>query len=38
MNRMRERAELFEEQIYNRTKAVFEYFRLPFDGGGLQPS
>jgi hypothetical protein len=22
-----------ERQIYNRTKAVFEYFNLPFDAG-----
>lgn len=31
MNLMCERAEMFEERIYDRTKAVFEYFGLPFD-------
>jgi hypothetical protein len=31
MNLMCERAEMFERGIYDRTKAVFEYFNLPFD-------
>lgn len=31
MNLMCERAEMFEERIYGRTKQVFEYFGLPFD-------
>ena len=31
MNLMCERAGMFEERIYDRTKAVFEYFGLPFD-------
>ena len=33
MNQMCERAEMTERGIYDRTKAVFEYFGLPFDGG-----
>ena len=33
MNEMFERAGMSERQIYNRTKAVFEYFNLPFDVG-----
>jgi hypothetical protein len=33
MNEMCERAGMSERQIYNRTKAVFEYFNLPFDAG-----
>ena len=33
MNLMCERAEMFERGIYDRTKAVFEYFNLPFDAG-----
>jgi hypothetical protein len=32
MNLMCERAAMFEERIYDRTKAVFKYFGLPFDG------
>jgi len=28
---MCDRAEMFERLIYDRTKALFEYFRLPFD-------
>ena len=28
---MCERAEMFERLIYERSKAVFEYFGLPFD-------
>jgi len=35
MNVICERAEMFEDRIFNRTKAVFEYFGLPF---GRQPS
>ncbi len=31
MNLMCERAGIFEERIYDRTKAVFEYFNLPFE-------
>jgi hypothetical protein len=34
MSRMCERAEMFEDGIYARTKAVFEYFGLPF---GAEP-
>ena len=32
MNFMCERAQMFEHLIYDRSKAVFEYFGLPFDG------
>ena len=31
MNTMCERAGMFEDRIYNRTKAVFEFFNLPFN-------
>jgi len=31
MNAMCERAEMSEREIFDRTKAVFEYFGLPFD-------
>jgi len=31
MNAMCERGGMFEHRIYARTKAVFEYFGLPFD-------
>jgi hypothetical protein len=31
MNAMCERAQMFEHLIYARSKAVFEYFGLPFD-------
>jgi hypothetical protein len=31
MNAMCERGMMFERLVYERTKAVFEYFRLPFD-------
>ena len=31
MNLMCERAEMFERRIYDRSKAIFEYFGLPFD-------
>jgi hypothetical protein len=30
---MRERAGVSERQIFDRTKAVFEYFNLPIDAG-----
>ena len=30
MNRVCERAEMFEDRIEQRTKAVFEYFGLPY--------
>jgi hypothetical protein len=33
MNEMCERAGMSERQIFERTKAVFEYFNLPFDVG-----
>jgi hypothetical protein len=33
MNEMCERAGTSERQIFDRTKAVFEYFNLPFDAG-----
>ncbi len=33
MNEMCERAGMNERQIFDRTKAVFEYFNLPFDAG-----
>jgi len=33
MNEMCERAGMSERQIFDRTKAVFEYFNLPFDVG-----
>ncbi len=31
MNRMCERAGMFEDRILDRTKALFEYFNLPFE-------
>jgi hypothetical protein len=31
MNAMCERGEMFERLIFDRSKAVFEYFGLPFD-------
>lgn len=31
MNAMCERGGMFERLIYDRTKAIFEYFKLPFD-------
>ena len=31
MNELCERAGMSEGQIFDRTKAVFEYFNLPFD-------
>ena len=36
MNEMCERAGMSERQIFDRTKAVFEYFKLPFDAGPPQ--
>jgi hypothetical protein len=33
MNEMCDRAGMSERQIFDRTKAVFEYFNLPFDAG-----
>ncbi len=36
MNEMCERAGMSEHQIFERTKAVFEYFNLPFDAGPPQ--
>ena len=33
MNEMCERAGMSERQIYDRTKAVIEYFNLPFYAG-----
>lgn len=36
MNEMCERAGMSERQIFERTKAVFEYFNLPFDAGPPQ--
>ena len=37
MNLMCERAEMFEERIYDRTKTVFEYFGLPFEAPDSEP-
>ena len=34
MNEMCERAGMSERQIFEKTKAVFEYFNLPFDVEG----
>ena len=31
MNLMCERAGMFEDRVFDRTKALFEYFGLPFD-------
>ena len=31
MNVMRERAGMFEDRVWDRTKALFEYFGLPFE-------
>ena len=31
MNALCERAEMFEDKIYGRTREVFEYFGLPFE-------
>ena len=32
MNEMCEKAGMSERQVFDRTKAVFEYFNLAFDG------
>jgi hypothetical protein len=37
MNELCERAEMFEERIYDRSKAVFEYFGLAFDDNAHGP-
>jgi hypothetical protein len=37
MNEMCERAEMFEERIYDRTRAVFQYFGLPLDDNAHGP-
>ncbi len=34
MNSLCERAGMFEDRIHARTKAIFEYFRLPFEAPG----
>jgi hypothetical protein len=31
MNELCDRAEMFEERVYERSKRVFEYFGFPFD-------
>ena len=31
MNRICDRGQMFEQLIYDRSKALFEYFNLPFD-------
>jgi hypothetical protein len=36
MNTICERAGMFEDRIYDRTKAVFEYFGMPFDTGRVE--
>jgi hypothetical protein len=41
MNLMCDRAEMFEDRIFDRTKVVFEYFGVPFDvgaGGANSPA
>ena len=38
MNLMCERAEMAERGIYDRSKAVFEYFGLPFDAEPPAPA
>jgi hypothetical protein len=32
MNAMCDRAQMFEHLVHSRSRAVFEYFGLPFDG------
>ena len=32
MNLLCERAGMFEDRAFNRTRALFEYFGLPFEG------
>lgn len=34
MNSLCDRAGMFEDQVHARTKAIFEYFRLPLDSPG----
>ncbi len=34
MNSLSERAGLFQDRIHARTKAIFEYFQLPFESPG----
>jgi hypothetical protein len=36
MNLVCERADMFEDRIEQRTKAVFEYFGLPYAAPGLR--
>jgi len=36
MSLMCDRAEMFERGIYDRTKAIFEYFELPLDAEPLE--
>jgi hypothetical protein len=36
MNEMCQRAEMFEERVFNRTQQVFNYFGLPFQTGQAQ--
>ena len=31
MNEIRDRSEMFEKRVYDRSKRVFEYFGFPFD-------
>ena len=38
MNAMCDRAEMFERGIYDRSKAVFGYFGLPFDAEPPAPA
>jgi hypothetical protein len=33
MNMLCERAEMFEDRIFNRSKQVFDYFGMPLDPG-----
>ena len=38
MNLMCERAGMFENRVFERTKALFEYFGLPFDAEPPAPN
>jgi hypothetical protein len=38
MNLINDRAEMFERLICDRTKALFEYFKLPFDAEPPRPT
>jgi hypothetical protein len=40
MNKVCDRASMFEDRVFQRTKSIFEYFKLPFDAAhpGLNPS